>query len=50
MERDPLLMQQLPILQNALAALQHDPAEDGHLQPLYKVFFQYLADHEVIGE
>ena len=49
-ERDPLLMQQLPILQNALAALQHDPAEEGHLQPLYKIFYQYLSNHADIPE
>ena len=42
-ERDPLLMQQLPILQNALASLQHDPVEDGHLQPLCKVLVSILC-------
>ena len=42
--RDSLLMQQLPILENALAALQTDPSEGGHLQPLYKVFLEYLQN------
>lgn len=45
--RDPLLMQQLLILQNALAALQDDPAEGGHLQPLYRAFQDYLNDNPV---